>query len=155
MRMRDIIRFLLLAAFALGLTPANAQNASYPDKSYGNLPTAIGAHSGNVANASAAATLAAGGATGWTYICGVVVTSSGSTAASVVSGTITGMVGGTMTFTYTSAAGVTTTNQPLVIPFAPCQAASAINTAIVVTLPALGAGNTNATVSAFGYQQFQ
>jgi hypothetical protein len=30
--------------------------------------------------------------------------------------------------------------------------ASAVNTAIVLTLPSLGAGNTNAAVVAYGYQ---
>jgi hypothetical protein len=54
----------------------------------------LSAASGNVANASAAATLA-GAATKTTYITGFVVTASGSTAALVVNGTVTGLIGGT------------------------------------------------------------
>lgn len=111
----------------------------------------ITASSGNQANANAVATLAtAVGKT--TYICGFTMTSAGSTAATVVSPTITGVIGGTQTFTYVSVAGVTLGNTPLVVDFAPCLPASSLNTAIVVTLPALGAGNTNATATAWGFQ---
>jgi hypothetical protein len=49
-------------------------------------------------------------------------------------------MGGTLTYTYVSVAGVTLGNTPLVVDFAPCLPASALNTAILVTLPALGAG---------------
>ncbi len=112
----------------------------------------ITASSGNVAAAVATATLAA--ATGKvTYICGFMVTSAGSTAAAVVSGTITNVITGTMTFTYTSVAGATLANQPLVVPFGTCIPAANPNTTIPVSLPSLGAGNTNATVSAWGYQR--
>lgn len=113
--------------------------------------TAITASSGTVANASAAASLAAV-ASKTTYVCGVVITSTGSTAAAVVAPTITGVITGTMTLAYATVAGATLANQPLVVPFTPCVPASAANTAIAVTVPALGAGNTNAAVSAWGYQ---
>lgn len=113
--------------------------------------TAINAASGNVAAASAVATLAAAvGKT--TFIAGFSITSSGSTAAAVVSATVVGLVSTTATFTYVSVAGATLTNQPLVVTFYPPIPASATNTAIVVTLPSLGTGNTNATVNAWGYQ---
>lgn len=107
--------------------------------------------SGNVANANAVSTLPAV-ALKTTYICGFAATSAGSTAAAVVNLTIVGLIGGTMTLTYVSVAGVTLANQPLVVPFSQCIPASAVNTAIVVTLPALGAGNTNAAVTAWGHQ---
>jgi hypothetical protein len=71
----------------------------------------------------------------------------------VVSPTITNLITGTMTFTYTSVAGVTLANQPLVVPITPCMPANAPATTIVVSMPSLGAGNTNATVSAWGFQQ--
>ena len=112
----------------------------------------INASSGNVAAATATATLpATAGKT--TYICGFSITSSGSTGALVVSPTVTNLVSGTATFTYTSAAGVTVANAPLVVPFNPCLPASAANTTIVVSMPSLGAGNTNTTVNAWGYKQ--
>lgn len=142
------MRFVLAALAFLFLSgiPAGAQSP---------LPlqgVQITASSGNVAAAAATATLPA--ATGKvTYICGFMVTSSGSTAAAVVSGTVTNVIGGTMTFTYSSVAGATLANAPLVVPFSPCMSATAPNTTIPVSLPSLGAGNTNATVSAWGYQR--
>lgn len=112
----------------------------------------ITATSGTVAAGVAAASLAAA-AGKVTYICGFAITSAGSTGAAVVAPTITGIVTGTMTFAYASVAGATLSNQPLVVPFRDCISASAVNTAIVVSLPSLGAGNTNATVNAWGYQR--
>lgn len=112
--------------------------------------TLVQAASGNVANASAAATLAAvSGKTN--YLSGFTITASGATAASVVTATVTGLKGGTVAYTVAVPAGVTASVQPLVVSFYPALPASAANTAIVVTLPALGSGNTNATVSATGY----
>lgn len=124
----------------------SGMTSQYP---VGAIP--ITASSANVANASAVATLAAN-ATRTTYICGARIMSSGSTAASVVTPTIVGTVTGTMNLTYASVAGATLSNQPVLLVFSPCIPGSAVNTAVVVTLPALGAGNTNATVSANGYQ---
>lgn len=124
----------------------NANNAPYPKNA-----TPITAASGNVAAGSAVATLAAvAGKT--TYITGFQITSAGSTAAAVVSATVAGVITGTMTYTYTSVAGATLANAPLTINFPAPVPASAANTAIVVTLPSLGAGNTNATVNAQGFQ---
>lgn len=113
--------------------------------------TAITASSANVANASAVATLS-GVALKTTYICGANITSGGSTAAALVTPTVVGTITGTLNFTYATVAGATLGNTPLTLRFSPCVPASAVNTAIVVTLPALGAGNTNATVNAHGYQ---
>lgn len=119
--------------------------------SYTDSSIAITAASGNVAAGAAVATLAAvAGRT--TYITGFEITSSGATAALVVNPTITGTVTGTLTYVYAAVAGVTLINQPLVVTFNPPIPASAINTAIVVTLPSLGAGNTNAAVVAHGFQ---
>jgi len=113
--------------------------------------TALSASSGNVANASAVATLS--GASGkTTYISGFQVTGAGATAASVVSVTVAGLLGGTATYTLVAPAGATTTLQPLTVSFYPALPASATNTSIVVTVPALGAGNTNVTCNAQGYR---
>jgi hypothetical protein len=111
---------------------------------------AITAASGNVANASAVATLA-GVAAKTTYLTGFEITAAGATAAAVVSVTVTGLAGGTATYTFAAPAGATLIAQPLLIEFVPPLQSSAVNTAIVVTLPALGLGNTNATVNAHGY----
>jgi hypothetical protein len=113
--------------------------------------TMISATSGNVANASAVATLAAV-ATKTTYISGFSVTGAGATAGLPVIVTVAGLLGGTQSFIYAAAAGVLVANTPLHIQFAEPIPASAINTTIVVTCPALGAGNTHNCVTAQGFQ---
>jgi hypothetical protein len=112
--------------------------------------TAVAASSGNVANASAAATLAAPGAGLTNYLTGFSITFSGATAASVVTATVTGLLGGTLSFTVAVPAGATIGGTPLLVDLAVPHPASAANVAIVVTLPALGAGNTNAAVTVRG-----
>lgn len=113
--------------------------------------TALSSASGNVANASAVATLAgAAGAT--TYVSGLLISGAGATAASVVTATVTGLIGGTMSITVAVPAGAAVGIAPIYVDFNPPLPASAVNTSIVLTLPALGAGNTNASVSAWGYR---
>ncbi len=113
--------------------------------------TPIRGASGNVANASAVATLAAAsGKT--TYLTAFQVTFSGATGASVVNVTVAGTTGGSLTYAVTVPAGATAAGTPLVVPFPYPVPASATNTAITVTLPALGSGNTNACVVATGFQ---
>lgn len=112
--------------------------------------TSTNASSGNVANAAAVATIpAVAGVTA--YLTAFEVTSSGATAATVVTITVTGIQGGTLSYTYTCNAGVTTGNTPLLVDLPTPVAASGQNVAITITLPALGAGNTNATVVAHGF----
>lgn len=108
------------------------------------------ADSGNKANASAAATLTPG-ATQTAYIAGFEITGSGATAGLPVTVTVAGLLGGTRSYTYSFAAGALVGNLPLVVDFMPPLPASAINTPIVVTCPASGAGGTNNTVVAHGY----
>jgi hypothetical protein len=106
--------------------------------------------SGNKANASAVATLAA--ATGkTTYISGFSVTGSGATTALPVTVTVVGPTT-TLIYTYTFIAGVLLANQPLLINFTIPIPAAATNTAIVVTCPASGTGGTNNTVTAYGFR---
>ena len=138
---------------AVGSADVSSTNP-LPARSSSDYPlgaTAINAASGNVAAAVATATLAAA-ASKTTYIAGFSITSSGSTAAAVVSATVTNLITATATFTYTTVAGATLANQSLVVTFDPPIPANAANTTIPVSLPSLGAGNTNATVNAWGYQ---
>lgn len=107
--------------------------------------------SGNVANAAATATLP-GVAGKITQLAGFQITAAGATAAAVVVATVTGLAAGTLSYVFTAPAGVAVGATPLVVNFDPPLPASAPNTPIVVTLPALGAGNTNAAVSANGFQ---
>jgi hypothetical protein len=109
------------------------------------------ATSGNQANASAVATLAAA-AGKTTYIMGFDVTGSGATAGLPVAVTVAGLLGGSITFTYTAAVGALVPNTPLPIRFPAPIPAAAPNTPITVTCAALGAGSTNNVVNAYGYQ---
>lgn len=114
--------------------------------------TPVLAASGNVANAAAIAALPAVTAK-TNYVCGVDFTASGATASSVVTPTITGLLGGTLTYTFAAPTGATGLASPLMIRFSPCLAASTTNTAITATLPALGTGNTSANANIYGFYQ--
>jgi hypothetical protein len=137
----------LLVLLAMLGTPLYAQsNAQYPA---GAIP--IAASSGNVAAATATATLAATpGRT--TYICGFTVTAGGSTAAATVNVTVTNTTGGTLTYNYSTSTGVDAPSAPLPVVFSPCVPANAQNTSIVVSMPTLGSGNAHAAINATGYQ---
>ncbi|HEX4828316.1 MAG TPA: hypothetical protein VFV12_08825 [Xanthobacteraceae bacterium] len=141
---------LALVATLLLITSAQAQvlnnNTAYPA---GALP--IASSSGNVAAATATATLAA--RAGYlTYICGFEATGGGATAAATVNVTVTNVPGGTMTWNFGVPTGVDAPAVALVKVFNPCMPATAINTSIVVSMPTLGAGNAHAAVNASGYQ---
>lgn len=112
--------------------------------------TALHTTSGNVANGAAVATLGAvAGKT--TYITGFEVTAAGATAALVVDVAVAGPAN-TLHYSFTFPAGATTGAAPLVVELPEPIPANAPNTAITVTLPASGAGGTNAAVNAHGYQ---
>jgi hypothetical protein len=106
--------------------------------------------SGNVANASATASFAAAPGK-YNYICGVHVTGLGATAASTVLFAISGLQGQTFSYIVAVPAGVTVPITPLFLTF-PSPLQGYVNTAVFATLPALGAGNTNACVNMWGYQ---
>lgn len=129
-----------------GAASTTLGNAGYPQGA-----TPISASSGNVANASAVATLAAA-AGKRTYITGFEITAGGATAAALVAATLAGIAGGTATYIYGAPAGVAVQAAPLQVSFSQPIPSSAVNTALVLTLPALGAGNTNAAVVAHGFQ---
>jgi len=112
--------------------------------------TPVAASSGNVAAAVATATLA-GAAGRTTYLTGFQVTGSGATAGLPVIVTVTGIIGGTLSYIYTATVGILLPNTPLAVAYAPALAASAVNTSIAVSCPSLGLGNTNNTVVAHGY----
>lgn len=115
------------------------------------IGTPIQNSSGNVAAASAVATLAAA-AGKTTYITGFDVTGGGAVAALLAQLTVSGLLGGTATYILGVLAGVALANPPLSVRFNPPLPASALNTPIVVTVPSLGTGNTNSCVVAYGFQ---
>lgn len=116
----------------LVLVPARAADDNVPS---GKLITAS---SGNVAAATATATLTA--QSGFlNRLCSFKITSAGATGAAVVSPTVTGVAGGTMTYTYAVVAGVTVANPSLNVQFSPCVPATGPNVAIAMSLPSLSA----------------
>ena len=111
----------------------------------------IAASSGNVANASAVATLAA--VVGkLNFITGFVVSGAGATVGAVVTVSLTGLAAGTLAYTYAVPTGATVGVTPLHVTFQTPLPASGTNVAISVTVPSLGAGNTNTTVTCHGFQ---
>lgn len=115
-------------------------------------PTAVAltAGSGNVANAIATATLT-GTASTTVYVTGFSITGSGATAGLVVTVTLAGVIGGTKSYTYTFQTGAAVGNTALSYDFSLPVPAAAINTPIVITCPASGAGGTNNTIVARGF----
>lgn len=112
--------------------------------------TPVNAASGNVAAASAVATMpAVAGKTN--YVIGFEITAGGATAAALVLATLTGLLGGTMTYVFAAPAGAAVGATPLIVQFQRPIPASAVNTAITLTLPSLGVGNTNAAVAIHGF----
>lgn len=117
---------------------------------YPSGATAVNASSGNLANTAGAATLPAVSGK-INYIAGFTVHGGGAMAASLQDVTVTGLNGGTMTYTLGVVAGATAANVALSVSFKPPIPASAANTAIAVNVPALGFGNTKCTINAYGY----
>jgi hypothetical protein len=112
--------------------------------------TQVANSSGNVANANAIATLPAI-ANRVNYLTSVSFTGGGATAGSLVVATITGVIGGPLSFVFAVPTGVAVGAAPLLLGFESPLWATGPNVAIVATLPALGAGNTNAATSISGY----
>jgi hypothetical protein len=148
------MRIILALVLALITTPALAQVANW----WGGSASGTGYPTNSTpVTSSAVGTIAAvvatlpGVAGKTTFICGFAMTSGGSTAAVTGLGTVAGTISGTLDFAYV--APIAGTQGRLIVNFAPvCIPASAMNTAIVVTQPAAGAGTVEAAVSAWGYQ---
>lgn len=141
----------------------NADNKNFTPVSVANpLPVTQGsrlpatgvqmvAASGNVAAATATATLTHDG-TLLTYLSGFEATAGGATAAAVVSLTVTGLLGGTLTYTFGAPLGAGVPATPLVVEFDPPLQAASASTDVVVSMPSLGTGNTNASIVAHGFK---
>lgn len=86
------------------------------------------------------------------FIKGFTITGGGATAGSVIAVTVTGAIGGTLTFYVAVPTGATAqTLLHVNLPYA--LAATDENVAITVAVPSFGAGNTAASVVAFGYKR--
>jgi hypothetical protein len=137
----------ICAAFCLMVArPAGAVTYSVAQ----NAPSTLAiAATGTTGTVTATLPAAAGK---FTYIEGFTISSTGSTAAASVNVTVTGTTN-TLNYAYLTVAGATTLNTTLDIRFPSPIPSSAVNTTVVVTLPALGAGCTNANVAAYGFSQ--
>ena len=133
-------------------------NASIPAGTNNIGSTAMGPPQTSVqASATgAAAALApamAGVALKTNYLTGFEVTMGGAVAGSLISVTITGLLGGTITYLMAVPAGVTLAAPMLSVEFTTPLPASAVNTAITLNVPSGGAGNTNAAANIHGFVQ--
>lgn len=118
------------------------------DYPVGAIP--VMATSGVKANAVATATLP-GAANLTTYISGFDVTRAGATVGLSVTVTASNL-SSALSWIYTATVGALLANSPLLIRFDHPLPATAQNTAIAVSCPALGLGNLNNIVNAYGYQ---
>lgn len=131
---------------AVASVAAGSGTAMYPPGA-----TPLSSSSAIVTNANAVATLA--GTSGkTTYITGWTCSSGGATSAAAVDLAITGVLGGTIHHSYIFPVGALVPAYPVVEQYNPPLPASAVNTSIVVTLPAGGSGNTSAACNAQGFQ---
>lgn len=112
--------------------------------------TPVMATSGVKSNAVATATLpGASGVT--TYLKGFDVTGSGATVGLPVTVTVSNLAAA-LVWIYCATAGALLANTPLIVRFDEGIPATALNTTIAVSCPALGVGNVNNVVNAYGYQ---
>lgn len=99
-------------------------------------------------------TLPAGGVGVTTWVTGFEVTGMGATAQATLDVTLGGVSGAPLHYVLLVPAGVTTEVDGLTVELAaPGIPANAANTAITLTVPSFGAGNTNAAATIHGYQQ--
>lgn len=86
------------------------------------------------------------------FILGFNISGLGATVGLGVAPTVTGIISGTQTYAYAGVTGATLPNNTLAVSFgAQGIPASGANTAIVVSCPSLGAGNTANSVNVWGY----
>lgn len=125
-------------------------STAIPITAYPAGSTAVQASSGNVAAAIASASLPAVSAK-TNYLASFDITGSGATLGSAVTVTVTGVLGGTKSYTFGVVAGVLLPCPELKRAFNPPLQGSAANIAIVVSCPSLGTGNTNACANIEGF----
>lgn len=117
---------------------------------YADVETPVSASSGNVAAAVATASLAAVAAKRM-YVTGFEITGAGATGASNIIATLINTLGGPVSFIIAVPAGVTTGIAPLLVRFPRPLKATADNTAITLSVPSAGAGNTHMCAVIHGF----
>lgn len=142
--MLKILRTAAIAALALTFATAQALAATPMSLFLPGLPLVASAT--GTTGATSATLPNKTGVTTW--ICSFVITSGGTTSATLGNATVSGLLGGTLNFTYVY---VSSGQGLLGIVLPACLPAADNQTAIVVTAPAGGAGTTVA-VTALGFQ---
>ena len=89
----------------------------------------------------------------WGYVTGFTITGLGATAASGVTATLSGVGAVAFSFVVAVPAGATVGVTPLTVLFTDALQSTAPNTAIVLTVPSFGAGNTSAAATLTGYTE--
>lgn len=151
---------LVGAVMALGQTTMSASSPVAPASDSPGIKylcnaiaNMTSATSGNVANATATATFGGGDPTKRSFLTGFTCTGSGSTSGNAVEVTVVGPAGaGSLSYAFTFPIGALVGAVPLDVQFNP-PINTALNGAIIITLPAGGAGNTHACVSCTGFVQ--
>jgi len=90
------------------------------------------------------------------YCTGFDISGGGATAASIIEAALSGLAGGTINFELNILAGATgpmNAQGGFSVRFPDPIPASALNTAITLTVPSFGAGNTNASAVLYGFQK--
>lgn len=141
------VRWLDQGDGTYALKTSTGGSPTLPGYPFGATPV-IG-NSGTLANVSGSASLPAV-ASRRNYIQGFTISGSGATGALVIECLLIG-IGTNLRYEYSVPAGATIGAPLYHITFPIPLPASAVNTAIQITLPAFGAGNTNATVNIYGY----
>jgi hypothetical protein len=153
--MRSRIPVLVLAT-VLGCALACATFGRAVTWHYATPPVATVVNSTNVTTpGQITAAIAAPGSGRMAYIEGFDVTGGGATSASVINCTVTGTTN-TLNFSMNIASGVTASVNAqggLFIRFPTPIPASATNTAITLTVPSFGTGNTEASCTVYGFSQ--
>lgn len=122
-------KLLTLAALLTGWSFRESQGVLSSSSSGGNQVnnSSIAAQAGSLAVCS-----------------GFEVTGAGATAGVDIVATLTGVVGGPLSYVISVPTGALTGISALAVEFSPPLVAAAANTAIIINVPAFGAGNTNA-----------
>jgi hypothetical protein len=87
------------------------------------------------------------------FVKGIYIRGLGATAGSSVSASLTGLLGGTMSFRLEIPTGPTVEMVPLLVQFDDAIPASGPNVAITLNVPNFGAGNTDVGAMIWGYSQ--
>lgn len=140
---RLITGLLLCSAIVTGALAQVVTTKPFPEGAQTNNLTASQTFTTGVST-----TTLTGVANKFTYLCGFVVTSTGTTPVTLGDVTVTGTISGTLNFEYLYP---NATQGILGIAFPGCITSSAKNTSIIVNVPASGGSGTVGAVSMWGY----